>query len=68
MKHVSDSERLTRAILNKKETELYEAKRTINEYKRQLEAMSEHITSLKESNKILCSQVQYLVSKHTQNA
>lgn len=63
MKHISDSERLIRAILNKKETQLEKAHRTILEQQEQLETMVEHITELKQLNKLLTSQISYLVSK-----
>ena len=66
-KHISDSERLTLAMLNKKETELSEKNRELENYKAQLKAMKIYISELKESNKILCSQVNYLVSKRQYN-
>lgn len=62
-KHISDSERLTLAMLNKKETELKQARETIEQFKVQLKALSDYITDLKKSNKILASQVNYLVRK-----
>ena len=62
-KHISDSERLTLAMLNKKETELKQARETIEQFKVQLKALSYYITDLKKSNKILASQVNYLVHK-----
>lgn len=62
-KHISDSERLTLAMLNKKETELKQARETIEQFKVQLKALSYYITDLKKSNKILASQVNYLVRK-----
>ena len=68
MKHISDSERLTIAALNRKETELKQAQETIEQYKAQLRAMKTYIWELKESNTILSSQVRYLVSKKITNA
>jgi len=68
-KHISDSERLTIAALNRRETELKEAKDALKQQQREIEAMKVCISSLKESNQILCSQIQYLVSKYAkQNA
>lgn len=43
MKHISDSERLTIAALNRKETELKQAQETIEQYKAQLRAMKTYI-------------------------
>ena len=63
MKHISDSERLTIAALNKRETELKEAKEKIRQYQREIEAMNVRIASLRESNQMLCSQLKFLVSK-----
>lgn len=69
MKHVSDSERLTIAALNRRETELKEAREMIQRYSREAEALKVQIASLRESNQILCSQIKYLVSKYAkQNA
>ena len=69
MKHVSDSERLTIAALNRRETELKEAREMIKQCNRETEALRVQVASLRESNQILCSQIQYLVSKYArQNA
>ena len=68
MKHLSDSERLTEWILRKKNEELRECRYLINQYIEQLETMSKHITELKEWNKILAAQVNYLISKHSHHA
>ena len=68
MKHISDSERLTIAALNRRETELKQANETIEQYKAQLRAMKTYIWELRESNKILSAQVQYLVSKQNAHA
>lgn len=67
-KHISDSERLTLAALNKKEIELKEAKEVIDNCKAQLRAMKSYITELKESNQMLAAQVRYLVSKQNNHA
>ena len=63
IKHVTDSERLITAALNRKETQLKEAYEKIENYEAQLRALKEYITELKTSNKILCSQISYLFSK-----
>jgi septal ring factor EnvC (AmiA/AmiB activator) len=42
-KHVTDSERQTIAALNRKETELKEARDTIEQYKAQLRAMKVYV-------------------------
>ena len=68
MKHLSDSERLTEAILRKRNEELRECRYMINQYIEQLETMSKHITELKQWNKILAAQVNYLISKHSNHA
>lgn len=60
---VSDGERLAMAMLNKKETELATKDRELKNYIAQLRAMTSYIWELKESNKILASQLNYLISK-----
>lgn len=65
MKHITDSERLTLAKLNRAETELKQEKEEKQKLIQQLKAMKEHITELKDSNKILVAQVRYLVEKKT---
>lgn len=67
-KHISDSERLTLAMLNKKETELKQTREELEQFKKQLKAMSGYITELKDANKMLASQVRYLVSKQNNHA
>ena len=67
-KHISDSERLTLAMLNKKETELKQTREELEQFKKQLKAMSGYITELKDANKMLASQVRYLVSKQNTHA
>ena len=66
-RHISDSERLTIAALNRKENELSEVKRMNQNYYQQLKAMKVYISELKESNKILAAQVNYLISKRINN-
>lgn len=68
VRQISDSERLVIAALNKRETELKETKEALENYKKQLKALKWYITELKESNKMLASQLRYLVSKHNSNA
>lgn len=67
-KHVSDGERLAIASLNRKETELKQTREELSRLRSQLRAMSGYITELKLSNKQLCAQVNYLVSKKINNA
>ena len=62
-KHISDSEKLTLAMLNKKETELKQTKEELNKMIQQLKAMKDYMWELKESNKMLSAQVNYLVRK-----
>ena len=62
-RHVSDSERLTTAMLNKKTMELAECEREKQNYIQQLKALKTYIGELKESNKTLAAQVNYLVNK-----
>ena len=65
---ISDSERLVTAKLNRTETELKQAQEEIDQLKRQLKAMSGYITELKDSNKLLASQVNFLIHKQTTHA
>ena len=67
-KHISDSERLTLAMLNKKETELKQTREDLDQLKKQLRVMSDYITELKKANKILSAQVRYLVHKDIPHA
>lgn len=67
-KHISDSERLVIASLNRKETELKQTKDELNRAYKQLKVMKDYITELKDSNKILAAQVNYLVHKQIKNA
>jgi hypothetical protein len=65
---ISDSERLVIAKLNRTETELKQAKETIEQFTAQLKTQTAYIADLKKSNKILASQVRYLVSKQNTHA
>jgi hypothetical protein len=67
-KHISDSERLTLAMLNRKETELKQTQDKLTNAYQQLKAMKSYISELKESNKMLAAQVRYLISKKKQDA
>lgn len=67
-RQISDSERITIAMLNKKETENKELKEELKRAYAQLKAMSNYITELKTSNKTLAAQVNLLVYKKVQNA
>lgn len=67
-KNISDSERLVIAKLNRTETELKQERERNSTYRRELQAMKSYISELKESNKMLAAQVNYLVSKQKQNA
>ena len=67
-KHISDSERLTLAMLNKKETELKQTQEKLSNAYQQLKAMKSYVWELKEANKMLASQVRYLVSKQNNHA
>lgn len=60
---ISDSERLVIAKLNRTETELKQAKETIMQYAKQLKAQTQYITELKDANKMLAAQVNFLVRK-----
>ena len=50
-KHVTDSERLVIATLNRRETELKQARELIDQLKKQLRVQNDYITELKKSNK-----------------
>ena len=65
---ISDSERLTIAMLNKKETELKQTQEKLTNAYQQLKAMKNYVWELKEANKMLASQVRYLVSKQNNHA
>lgn len=65
---ISDSERLVIAALNKRELELKQAKETIEQYARQLKVQTQYISELKDANKMLAAQVNYLVHKQVNNA
>jgi predicted RNase H-like nuclease (RuvC/YqgF family) len=65
---IGDSERLVIAKLNRTETELKQARETIEQFTRQLKAQTQYITELKDANKMLAAQVRYLVSKQNNHA
>lgn len=65
---ISDSERLTLAMLNKKETELKQTQEKLTNAYQQLKAMKSYVWELKEANKTLAAQVRYLVSKQNNHA
>ena len=67
-KHISDSERLTLAMLNKKEEENKQLQEKLSNAYQQLKAMKSYVWELKEANKMLASQVKYLVSKQNNHA
>ena len=60
---ISDSERLVIAKLNRTETELKQTREANEKYKQQLKVQAQYITELKESNKMLASQLHYLFHK-----
>jgi hypothetical protein len=68
MRHLSDSERLTQAMLRKREEELKQSRLIINQYIEQLETMKEHITELKGINNFLTKQISNLVSYQRHHA
>ena len=65
---ISDSERLVIAKLNRTETELKQTREANEKYKQQLKAQTAYITELKDANKMLAAQVNFLVRKQNQNA
>ena len=67
-RYICDSEILTIAMLNKKETENKQLQEKLSNAYQQLKAMKNYIWELKESNKMLASQVKYLVSKQNNHA
>ena len=65
---ISDSERLVIAKLNRTETELKQAKETIAQFTKQLKTQTQYISELKDANKMLAAQVNFLVRKQVNNA
>ena len=65
---ISDSERLVIAKLNRTETELKQTQEKLSNAYQQLKAMKSYVWELKEANKMLASQVRYLVSKQNNHA
>lgn len=64
VKHISDSERLTQAMLNRTEERLKEAERKIAKQEAQIKVRDEYIQELKATNRTLCSQISSLFSYH----
>ena len=64
MKHISDSERLTQAMLNRTEERLKEAERKIAKQEAQIKVRDEYIQELKATNRTLCNQISSLFSYH----
>lgn len=63
MKHISDTERLQTAILNKKDQELTKCKRENIQLKQHIETLTQYVSELKTSNQILANQLNYLARK-----
>lgn len=68
MKHVSESERLLQATLNKKYMEIEELKKVIHQLQKEKDCLNMRIREYKDCNVMLCKQIAYLFSKHNQNA
>jgi uncharacterized membrane protein YgaE (UPF0421/DUF939 family) len=66
-RHISDSERLVIASLNRKETENKQLQEKLSKAYQQLKAQNQYISELKDSNKMLAAQVRYLVHKKATN-
>ena len=67
MKHISDSERLTQAMLNRTENRLKEAERKIAKQEAQIRVRDEYISELKATNRTLCNQISSVqISKEDQ--
>lgn len=66
-RHVSDGERLTLAMLNKKEMELKEVQEELDNANAQLRALKQYIHELRLTNKQLCAEINYLVRKQMAN-
>lgn len=64
VKHISDSERLTQAMLNRTEERLKEAERKIAKQEAQIRVRDEYIQELKATNRALCNQISSLFSYH----
>ena len=64
MAHISINERILQAQYHKKEQRIKELELLVSEYKESFETMKEHITELKELNKILTNQIYFLSHKN----
>ena len=63
MAHISLNERILQAQYHKKEQRIKELELLVSEYKESFETMKDHITELKELNKILTHQIYSLSHK-----
>ena len=61
MKRITDSERLTQAILDKREREIVQLKRNLNLKAKEIEAMQFYIEDLLRSRKILIDQLNQMI-------
>lgn len=68
MKRITDSERLTQAILDKREKEIVQLKRNLNLKAKEIEAMQFYIEDLLRSRKILIDQLNQMIYFHKQNS
>ena len=68
MKRITDSERLTKAILDKREKEIVQLKRNLNLKAKEIEAMQFYIEDLLRSRKILIDQLNQMIYFHKQNS
>ena len=68
MKRITDSERLTQAILDKREREIVQLKRNLNLKAKEIEAMQFYIEDLLRSRKILIDQLNQMIYFHKQNS
>ncbi len=68
IKHLTDSERFTQAMLHRTEEKLKEAEKKIAKQEAQIRVRDEYISELKATNKALCSQISSLFSYHRNHA
>lgn len=68
IKHITDSERFTQAMLHRTEEKLKEAEKKIAKQEAQIRVRDEYISELKATNKALCSQISSLFSYHRNHA
>lgn len=67
-KNVSEGEKIAMAMYHNKTRELAETKRELNDLKKQLKVMVQHLTELKVLNRSLCEDINYLVHNKPHNA